>query len=84
VCAERLQFEKVANPRIRWTDDWARADFFVSPTHMNCDRLLDGKVIVGITRLNALIGVVKDRRAITRPGLARNDRAAPDQEEDWW
>jgi hypothetical protein len=49
-----------------------------------CDRLLDGKVIVSITRLNALIGVVKDRRAITRPGLARTDRAAPDQEEDWW
>jgi hypothetical protein len=84
VCAERLQLEKVANPRIHWTDDWARADFFVSPTHMNCDRLLDGKVIVSITRLNALIGVVKDRRAITRPGLARTDRAAPYQEEDWW
>ena len=70
VCADRLQFEKVASPRMRWTDDWSQADFFISPTHMNCDRMLEGSVVVSIRRLNTLIGVVKDRRTITRPELA--------------
>jgi len=73
VCADRLQFEKVATPRMRWTDDWSQADFFISPTHMNCDRMLEGSVIVSIRRLNALIGVVKDRRTVTRPELAHVD-----------
>ena len=73
VCADRLQFERVASPRMRWTDDWSQADFFISPTHMNCDRMLEGSVIVSIRRLNALIGVVKDRRTVTRPELAHID-----------
>jgi hypothetical protein len=77
VCAERLPFDKVATARLRWTEDWDRADFFISPTHMDCDRMLDGKVIISITRLNALIGVVKDRRAITRVGLARRGNPPP-------
>ena len=70
VCANRLQFEKIASPRMRWTDDWSQADFFISPVHMDCDRMLEGNVIVSIRRLNTLIGVVKDRRTVTRPELA--------------
>ena len=76
VCAERLQFEKVASPRLVWTDDWERADFFISPTHMNCDRLLAGEVIVAIRRLDTLVGVVKDRRAITRGKAALSGTTA--------
>jgi hypothetical protein len=38
---------------------------------MNCDRALDGKVIITISRLGAPIGVVKDRRALVHPSLAR-------------
>ena len=48
------------------------ADFFIAPTHMRCDKALDGKVIVRIERMGTLIGVVKDRRAQTR-----SVRAAP-------
>ena len=66
VCAERTQFENIAHGRLQWTDDWEQADFFIAPTHMNCDRMLEGKTIVKIERSGILIGVVKDRRAIKK------------------
>ena len=72
VCGERLSFEKEADGRLEWVRDWQHADFFIAPTHMNCDRALDGRVIATVERLGVVIGVVKDRRAITRPSLARN------------
>jgi hypothetical protein len=72
VCAERAQFDNTPHGALRWTRDPARADFFIAPTHMHCDRALDGRTIVKIERLGTLIGVVKDRRSITRPGLAQN------------
>jgi hypothetical protein len=64
VCAHRLQFERVANNRLHWTDTWEEADFFISPTHMFCDTMLEGKVIATVERMGVVIGVVKDRRAI--------------------
>jgi hypothetical protein len=70
VCGERLPFEKEANARLQWTEDWNKAEFFIAPTHMNCDRALDGTVISTITRLGAAIGVVKDRRDLVRPAMA--------------
>ena len=48
----------------------AKAEFFIAPTHMNCDRALDGKVIANIQRLGVPIGVVKDRRALVRSEIA--------------
>jgi hypothetical protein len=74
ICGERVSFEKEAenDPRLMWTDDWRKADFFIAPTHMNCDRAMDGTVIATIERLGVPIGVVKDRRATTRPGLSLN------------
>ena len=74
VCGERLPFEKEAGPRLVWTEDWKQADFFIAPTHMNCDRALDGKVIATIARMGAPIGVVKDRRALVRPAIANGHR----------
>jgi hypothetical protein len=70
VCGERLPFEKKADGRLQWVEDWRKADFFIAPTHMNCDRALDGKVISTIQRLGAPIGVVKDRRTLVMPELA--------------
>jgi Dolichyl-phosphate-mannose-protein mannosyltransferase len=70
VCGERLPFEKEAGPHLKWTDDWDKADFFIAPTHMNCDRELNGKMIATISRLGARIGVVKDRRALVHPAIA--------------
>ncbi len=72
VCGERLPFEKVADARLKWTSDWDRADFFIAPTQMNCDRALDGRIVATVKRLGVPIGVVKDRRTITHPSLARN------------
>ncbi|HWK98015.1 MAG TPA: glycosyltransferase family 39 protein [Pseudolabrys sp.] len=62
VCGDRLPFEKQANARLEWVSDWSKAEFFIAPTHMNCDRALGGREIVQIKRLGVKIGVVKDRR----------------------
>ena len=73
VCGQRESFEDEAHddPSLQWVDDWSKADFFIAPTHMNCDRALDGRVIASISRLGVLIGVVKDRRALVRQSAAR-------------
>ena len=72
VCGERLAFEKRPHQRLQWIrmQQWERADFFIAPTHMNCDRILGGTEIVAIKRLGITIGVVKDRRELTRQTVA--------------
>ncbi len=71
VCGERAAFEDLAGERLQWVEDWRSADFFIAPTHMNCDRALDGRVIATVSRLGVPIGVVKDRRAIVQQSVAR-------------
>jgi hypothetical protein len=70
VCGERLPFEKEADARLQWTRDSSRAEFFIAPTHMNCDRALEGKVVATIERMGVVIGVVKDRRAVINRNVA--------------
>jgi hypothetical protein len=74
VCGERASFEDEAqgDSRLLWTEDWPKADFFIAPTHMNCDRALDGKTIATISRLGVVIGVVKDRRGLSRQAAHQN------------
>ena len=70
VCGERLSFEKtVTLPQLRWDfkPEWNQSEFFIAPTHMNCDRDLDGKVIGKVERLGVAIAYVKDRRVLTHP-----------------
>ena len=70
VCGERLAFEKsVTLPELRYDfkPEWNQSEFFIAPTHMNCDSDLDGKVIGTVERLGVVIAYVKDRRALTRP-----------------
>jgi hypothetical protein len=67
VCGERFSFEHEADARMEWTGGWYEADFFIAPTHMNCDGVTNGRVIVRIERLGVLIGVVKDRRGFPSP-----------------
>lgn len=66
VCGERVSYEEYARPNLQWIRmyDWRLADFYIAPTHMNCDRNLAGKVIAKIERMGVTIGVVKDRRAV--------------------
>ncbi len=62
VCGERYAFINHAKPYLLWWKNWAEADFFISPTHMHCERDREGKVIVSIKRLGVPIAVVKDIR----------------------
>jgi hypothetical protein len=73
VCGERLPFEKSADARLQYTRDLRHADFFIAPTHMNCDRALDGRIVATVERLGVVIGVVKDRRDLVGRTLAHND-----------
>ena len=73
VCGDRESFENETkeNPRLLWAEDWDEADFFIAPTQMNCDHSLPGETIATIERFGVPLGVVKDRRGITRPWLSR-------------
>lgn len=72
-CGERISSEAYMAPYLRWTKDWRRADFFISPTHMGCDRVLAGRVIHEVRRLGVTLGVVKDRRPmLARSGAGRS------------
>ena len=76
VCGERLAFEKEAQAhkgRLRWATDADPADFFIAPTHQGCNNAIDGSVILTIERMGVAIGVVKDRRSITQPDIARGN-----------
>ncbi len=70
VCGERVAYEEYARSNLQWIrmPDWRYADFYIAPTHMNCDRNLDGQVIARVERMGVTIGVVKDRRAIRAQG----------------
>ena len=65
VCGERVSFENEADRRLQWTPDWDHADFFIAPTHMNCDQVLRGRVVDVIERIGVPIGVVKDLRGLS-------------------
>jgi hypothetical protein len=70
VCGERLPFEKnVTLPQLQFDfkPRWEQSEFFIAPTHMNCDNDLDGKVIGTVERLGVVISYIKDRRALAQP-----------------
>jgi hypothetical protein len=66
LCGPRDTFLRHQPPNLRWAQTWETADFFIAPTHMNCDQDIDAKVAVTIARLGVPIGYVKDQRAKTR------------------
>jgi hypothetical protein len=63
ICGERAAFLKKAKPHLHWAEVWETADFFIASTHMNCDRDIQGKVVVTVKRLGVPLGYVKDQRA---------------------
>ena len=69
VCGETFAFDNYADKRLQAQPGWLEADFFIAPTQMNCDRLVDGRVIATIERFGVPIGVVKDRRGLTQKAL---------------
>lgn len=75
VCAEAIQADAYLDGRFQVTTDWVAADFFISTTSMHCDKVLQGKVIAEVERMDTRLAVVKDRRMLT--GLQRRPRPAP-------
>lgn len=75
VCAEAFQGDAYFDKRLSVTEDWVVADFFISGTNMNCDKVLQGKMVGTVERLGATLAVVKDRRQLV--GEDRRPRAAP-------
>ena len=66
VCGERLPFDKaVTLPQLKWDfkQEWNQSDFFIAPTHLNCDGDVDGKIIGTVERLGVVIAYIKDLRA---------------------
>jgi hypothetical protein len=81
VCGERLEFEKaVTLPQLHWDfmPQWNQSQFFIAPTHLNCDRDLDGEIVGTVERLGVVIAYVKDRRALTRPVATATRRSSRD------
>lgn len=66
ICGERASFVKKAKPHLHWAMVWETADFFIAPTHMNCDRDSQGKVVATVKRLGVPLGFVKDQRPMLR------------------
>ena len=86
VCGERLPFDRtVSLPQLHWDfgSEWDESEFFIAPTHMNCDRDLDGEVIATVERLGVPIAYVKDRRAIVKLPMARAAPLVSGQELDF-
>jgi hypothetical protein len=69
ICGEKFAFEHYADARMQYTNGWLEADFYISPTNMDCDRLVNGNAIVTIARFGAPIGIVKDRRGFVQTEL---------------
>jgi len=82
VCGERLPFDQtITLPQLRWDfrSEWDESEFFIAPTHMNCDRDLDGDVIGTVERFGVPIAYVKDRRAIVKRPVATVASPMPGQ-----
>jgi hypothetical protein len=73
VCGERLSFDQtVTLPQLHWDfkSEWNESEFFIAPTHMNCDRDLDGEIVGVVERFGVPIAYVKDRRSIVNRPMA--------------
>ncbi|MCK9987249.1 MAG: hypothetical protein AzoDbin1_03721 [Azoarcus sp.] len=64
VCAESVQGTAWLASGLEVTRDWRAADFFLSPTHMDCDTAVKGKIIGEISREGVALAVVRDRRML--------------------
>jgi hypothetical protein len=73
VCGIQLSFDRtVTLPQLHWDfkSEWDESEFFIAPTHMNCDRDLDGDIVATVERFGVPIAYVKDRRAIVKLPIA--------------
>lgn len=77
-CVEPISVRAHLPPYLEYTPDWEAAHFFISPTHIGCDRLVRGHVLAEVKRLDTVLAVVKDRRALVPvPRVADLPRPSP-------
>jgi 4-amino-4-deoxy-L-arabinose transferase-like glycosyltransferase len=62
VCAESMQADEWLGPQFTLTSNWLKADFYISTTHMGCDKVMKGDVIGTVEREGIKLSVLKDRR----------------------
>jgi hypothetical protein len=62
VCAESMQADEWLGPQFKLTSNWLKADFYISTTHMGCDKVMKGDVIGTVEREGIKLAVLKDRR----------------------
>ena len=67
VCAEDIQGQAYLGKNFQVTKNWIAADFYISTTSMNCDKVLRGKMIGKVERMGAILAVIKDRRSLIGP-----------------
>ncbi|HEY6578142.1 MAG TPA: hypothetical protein VIY09_02365 [Rhizomicrobium sp.] len=85
VCGIQLSFDHtVTLPQLHWDfrSEWDESEFFIAPTHMNCDRDLDGTIVATVERFGVPIAYVKDRRAIVKVPVATAASPPPAQDAD--
>ncbi|AYH42552.1 hypothetical protein CDA09_03995 [Azoarcus sp. DN11] len=75
VCAEPIQGSAWLAPGLEVTSDWRTADFFLSPTQMNCDEVEKGDIVAEVSREGVALAVVRDRRMLR--GADRAPRPTP-------
>lgn len=67
LCTEAFGFfQYVPDGWFEVADKWSEGAFFVVPTQMDCERMLDGEPIVVVARMGTVLALVKDRRGILR------------------
>jgi hypothetical protein len=64
VCSSGISASAFFPSYLKLADSAEDADFYISVTRLDCDDELDGEEIVRVTRDDALLSVVKDRRAL--------------------
>ncbi|MBI4182918.1 MAG: hypothetical protein HY521_02835 [Proteobacteria bacterium] len=67
ICGARKSIEQVLPPGFAYSEKWDQSDFFVSSTHIGCDRSFPAAPVVhSVRRLGVTLGVVRDLRKIRR------------------
>jgi Dolichyl-phosphate-mannose-protein mannosyltransferase len=76
VCGPPVSADYYFPPNFRFTRQLTNADFFIAFTKDNCDRLLPGRPIYRVERMEALLSVVLDRRDLVAERRGTKQAAA--------
>jgi hypothetical protein len=75
VCGPPISADYFFPENLVFTDDRAKADFFIAFTKDNCNKALPGKEVFRVERMGALLSIVLDRRQIVQAAERAQDAA---------